>query len=72
MLTLGQFITRRREEFGYKKMEFAKLIGVGDDTLRSWERDRFIPAGKNMLALIKVLKFTQEEIKYYFRTELYG
>ncbi len=72
MLTLGQFIAFKRQSLGYKKMEFAELIGVGDDSLRSWERDIFIPAGKNMIALIKVLKLTRAEIKHYFRTELYG
>ena len=44
-LTLGQFIAKRREHFGYKKIEFSKLIGVGNDTLRRWETDKFIPAG---------------------------
>lgn len=71
-LSLGSFITKRREDLGYKKIEFSKLIGVGDDTLRSWERNRFVPAGKNMVALIKTLKFSPEEIKHYFRTSIYG
>lgn len=71
-MTLGEFITFRREQLGYKKIEFAKILGVGSDSLLSWEKDRFIPAGKNMRALIKYLKFTSEEIRYYFRTDLYG
>jgi DNA-binding transcriptional regulator YiaG len=71
-LTLGQFITKKREEHGYKKIEFAKLIQVGDDSLRSWEKDRFVPAGKNMVSLIKILKFSPEEMKHYFRTSIYG
>ena len=71
-LSLGCFIKKRREDLGYKKIEFSKLIGVGDDTLRSWERDRFVPAGKNMVSLIKTLKFSSEEIQHYFRTSIYG
>jgi DNA-binding transcriptional regulator YiaG len=71
-LSLGKFITKRREELGYRKIEFSKLINIGSDSLLSWEKDRFIPAGKNMIALIKYLKFTPEEIKHYFRTDLYG
>ena len=71
-LSLGKFITYKREKLGYKKVEFSKLIGVGDDTLRYWERDRFIPAGKNMIALINVLAFTKDEVKHYFRSDLYG
>lgn len=65
-LTLGQFITKRREELGYKKMQFAKMINVGDDSLRSWENDRFIPAGINRRTLIELLNFTPEEVSYYF------
>ena len=72
MLTLGEFIIKRREDLGYKKGEFAKLIGVGADSLLSWEKNRFTPAGKNMIAIIKLLKFTPEEIRRYFRTNLYG
>lgn len=71
-VSLGQFIIKRREELGYKKIQFSELIGVGDDSLRSWEKDKFIPAGKNMIALIKLLKFTPEEVKHYFRTNIYG
>jgi DNA-binding transcriptional regulator YiaG len=71
-LSLGDFITKRREELGYKKIEFSKIIGVGDDSLRSWEKGRFVPAGKNMRALIDVLKFTTEEAKYYFGGHYYG
>jgi len=71
-LSLGKFITKRREELGFKKIEFSNLVGVGDDSLRSWERDRFKPAGKNMVALIKLLNFKKSEVMKYFGTDLYG
>lgn len=65
--TLGQFITYKREILGYKKMQFSELMQVGDDTLRSWEKDRFIPAGKNRRKLINILEFTEHQIKKYFK-----
>ena len=71
-LPLGEFIAYRRQSLGYKKGEFSKMVGVGDDSLRSWEKGRFIPAGKNMRALIKLLNITPPESHYYFKTELYG
>lgn len=71
-MSLGQFITKRREELGYGKIQFAKLIDVGSDSLLRWERDRFIPAGKNRRALIDMLKFTPEEVNLYFRGNRYG
>ncbi len=71
-LTLGQFISKKREEFGYKKLQFSSMIGVGNDTLRSWEQDRFKPAGKNMYALIDVLKFSADEVRLYFRDDYHG
>lgn len=65
-MSLGQFISFRRESLGYKKMEFSQLMGVGDDTLRSWERNKFIPAGKNKRRLFELLGFSAEEKEYYF------
>ena len=72
MLTLGQLISKKREDLGYKKMQLSRLLDVGDDTLRSWERDRFVPAGKNMRAIIDVLRFTPQECSLYFKGWQYG
>jgi DNA-binding transcriptional regulator YiaG len=67
VLSLGEFIANRRESLGYTKTKFSKLIGVGDDTLRSWERNRFVPAGINARNLVKILNFSNEEIRKYFK-----
>lgn len=66
LLSLGQFITYKRETLGYKKMQFCKMMDVGDDSLRSWERDRFVPTGKNMKNIVTLLKFTNKERIHYF------
>ena len=68
-MTRGQFIAYKREFCGYKKIEFSKLLGVGDDTLRSWERDRFKPTGINLRNLVKHLKLNDDDIKTYFEYE---
>lgn len=65
-LTLGEFIKVKRELLGYGKIEFSKMLGVGDDTLRSWERNRFRPAGKNKDLLIKFLQLSNDEIDKFF------
>lgn len=65
-LTLGQFISFKREALGYKKVEFSKKMNVGDDTLRSWERDRFVPAGINKRNIIKNLHFSTDDVNTYF------
>lgn len=65
-LPLHEFIKIRRGELGYKKMEFANLLNIGDGTLRSWERGRFIPAGINRRNLVKRLKMTKKEKLKYF------
>ncbi len=65
-LSLGQFIAKRREELGYKKVAFSNLIGVGCESLKKWETDTFIPAGINRRSLIKWLLMTPEQINHYF------
>lgn len=70
--SLGEFILSGRESLGCNKVEFAKLIGVCWDTIRYWERDRFIPAGKNMYSLVRVLGMKRPEIDLYFKGKYYG
>ncbi len=71
-MTLGEFITFKREQMGFKKMQFSELLGIGDDSLRSWEKDRFKPAGQNMINLISALGLKKSEVKHYFGNEFYG
>ena len=65
-MNLGELITEKREDLGYRKVEFSKIIGVGYDTLRDWEMGGSIPTGKNMRRLVEVLEFTPQEIELYF------
>jgi DNA-binding transcriptional regulator YiaG len=71
MITLGELISRKREKLGYGKIQFAKMIGIGDDSLRSWERNRYKPAGKHKKLVATLLEFTPSEIKEYFGV-IYG
>lgn len=68
-LSLGEFIVKKRELLGFKKIQFSKMMGVGDDTLRWWERDRFVPAGINRRNLIKILNFNDDDVIRYFGGE---
>jgi DNA-binding transcriptional regulator YiaG len=65
-MTLGELITKKREESGYGKMEFCGLMRISDDTLRNWERDIFVPAGRNRRLISRLLDFSDDEkIKYF-------
>lgn len=68
-MTRGQFIAYKREIWGYRKVEFSRLMNVGDDTLRAWERDKYKPTGINLRNLIKRLGLNNDEIKMYFDYE---
>lgn len=65
-MTLGQFITKKRKELGYKKGEFSKIIGITRGSLKSWEDDKFMPAGRNRRELMRALQFTERERELYF------
>ena len=71
-ISLGEFIAKRRIELGYEKVEFSKLVGVYIDSVRNWEKDESKPVGKNMVALIKLLKFKKSEVMKYFGNDFYG
>lgn len=66
-ISLGNFISSRRESLGYKKIQFSKMLDVDDNTLRDWERGRFVPAGKNIYSLVNFLKMNKSEVDTYFK-----
>ena len=49
--TLGEFIRRRRFEKDLLAKELASLIGVTEDTVLNWEKDRTCPSQKKVILL---------------------
>ena len=51
MLNIGDRIKYLRITRGYGVSEFAKLIGVHRDTIRTWESNKILPSESNLLLL---------------------
>jgi transcriptional regulator with XRE-family HTH domain len=49
--TLGEFIRRRRFEKNLLAKELADLIGVTEDTILNWEKDRTYPSQRKIILL---------------------
>lgn len=49
--TLGEFIRRRRFEKDLFAKELANLIGVTEDTVLNWEKDRTYPSQRKIILL---------------------
>lgn len=63
-LSLGDLMQRRRAALGLTQARLAELVGRSPSTIRSWERDRSVPAEPSAYAALSaVLGLTDEEIE---------
>ena len=63
-LSLGDLIRHQRAALGLTQARLAELVGRSPSTVRSWERDRSVPADQSAIAaLAAVLGLTEEEIR---------
>jgi len=60
--TLGELIRRRRFEKALFAKELAKLIGVTEDTVLNWEKDRTYPSQKKVILLKERLNIDPLEL----------
>jgi transcriptional regulator with XRE-family HTH domain len=51
MESIGDRITRMRQEKGYSVAELAQLVGVKEETLKDWESDERDPRANRLLRL---------------------
>jgi DNA-binding transcriptional regulator YiaG len=51
-----------REGAGLSRARLAFAVGRGPDAVRDWERGKFIPNGASMLALIRVLECSLDDL----------
>lgn len=63
-LSLGDLMQRQRAALGLTQARLAELVGRSPSTIRSWERDRSVPADPSAYAALSaVLGLTDEEIE---------
>jgi transcriptional regulator with XRE-family HTH domain len=60
--TLGERIRRFRLEQGLYQAQLAKLTGLHEMTIVSWEKDRTVPRGEHLGRLAEALGVESEEI----------
>ena len=58
--SFGQFLKKLRLEKQLLQKDFAKLLSVDVQTIRNWERDRFLPKRES---LVKLAEFFQVDKK---------
>lgn len=62
--SLGELIRRRRAKLGLTQARLAELVGRSPSAVRSWERDRNLPADEaSLAALVAVLGLSDEEVE---------
>lgn len=54
--TIGERIRARRKALKLTQKSLAKALKLSDVSISQWERDDSEPTGKNLFALVKVLK----------------
>ena len=56
--TLGQKIKRLRLERALKQTDLAEALGVAENTVRNWEKDRQVPAAWHLRRLREFFEVT--------------
>ena len=58
--SFGQFLKKLRTEKQLSQRELARLLKVSHDSIRNWERDRFLPGKESIIKLAKVFQIDQD------------
>ena len=59
---LGKKVRDAKELRGCTQRELAKIIGVSAGTVAAWERGKWLPRGKRLIAMTKILDCTVDEL----------
>lgn len=62
MSTFGENLAFERKLAGYNQAEFAKKIGTTQQRVSEWERGKVEPTLSNIVAIIKTLGVTFEDL----------
>ena len=62
MSTFGENLKFERKVAGYNQAEFAKKLGTTQQRVSEWERDKVEPTLSNIIAILKVLNITFEDL----------
>lgn len=61
--TLGARIRLVRSQWGWPQADLAKVLGVPQQSVSSWERDKTEPLGPSMANLCRLLRMTEAELR---------
>ena len=62
MSTFGENLKFERKVAGYNQAEFAKKLGTTQQRVSEWERGKVEPTLSNIIAILKVLNITFEDL----------
>jgi len=62
MKTFGERLKFERQQAGFTQAELAALIGVKQQQLSQWECDKVEPTLSNIVAILKSLHITLEDL----------
>ena len=62
MSTFGENLKFERKLAGYNQAEFAKMLGTTQQRVSEWERGKVEPTLSNIIAIIKALDITFEDL----------
>ena len=62
MKSFGDNLKNERKIAGYSQAEFAKKLGTTQQRVSEWERGKVEPTLSNIIAILKVLNITFEDL----------
>jgi DNA-binding XRE family transcriptional regulator len=61
--TLGARVRSVRLKWGWPQAEMARVLGVPQQSISSWERDKTDPLGPSMANLCRLFRMTEDELR---------
>ena len=68
--SLGMFISKKREEFGYTQSELGEKLNISSDIISSWESGETQPDAQMIRLLASVFEITCDELLNCDKTEI--
>ncbi|TDI81048.1 MAG: XRE family transcriptional regulator [Caldithrix sp.] len=62
--SFGQFLKKLRTEKRLSQKELAKLFNVSDESIRNWEKDRFLPKSAFLERIGQFFQIDKKELNF--------
>lgn len=56
------FLAERRQELGLTQAQIAEALGIDQAAVSRWESGMYLPKGRNLIALAKLLNCSPEKL----------